>query len=93
MNTRLFDLRVAKNLSQSAIASSLNCSQRMYSRYERGEANIPLSLLVEMAKYHHTSIDYLLNLTDIPILIHRKNDEAASFLLYTLSNIHKSALL
>ena len=66
MNTRLFDLRVAKNLSQSAIASSLNCSQRMYSRYERGEANIPLSLLVEMAKYHHTSIDYLLNLTDLP---------------------------
>ena len=66
MNTRFFDLRVAKNLSQSAIASSLNCSQRMYSRYERGEVNIPLSLLVEMAKYHHTSIDYLLNLTDIP---------------------------
>lgn len=66
MNTRLFDLRVTKHLSQAAIARSLNCSQRMYSRYERGEVNIPLSLLVEMAKYHNTSIDYLLNLTDVP---------------------------
>ena len=66
MNTRLLDLRITKNLSQAAIASSLNCSQRMYSRYERGEVSIPLSLLVEMAKYHNTSVDYLLNLTDVP---------------------------
>lgn len=66
MNTRLLDLRITKNLSQATIASSLNCSQRMYSRYERGEVNIPLSLLIEMAKYHNTSIDYLLNLTDVP---------------------------
>ncbi len=66
MNTRLFDLRVNKHLSQSHMASFLNCSQRMYSRYERGEVNIPLSLLVEIARYHNTSVDYLLNLTDVP---------------------------
>lgn len=66
MNTRLLDLRIDKNLTQSAIAHSLNCSQRMYSRYERGEVDIPLSLLVELAKYHDTSIDYLLKLTDVP---------------------------
>lgn len=65
MNTRLFDLRTNKKLTQSTIAHSLNCSQRMYSRYERGEVDIPLPLLVELAKYHDTSIDYLLRLTDV----------------------------
>lgn len=66
MNTRLLDLRIGKKLSQSAIAHFLNCSQRMYSRYERGEVDMPLSLLAEAARFHNTSVDYLLNLTDIP---------------------------
>lgn len=66
MNTRLHDLRLRKKQSQECIARFLNCSQRMYSRYERGEASIPLSLLVAMAQYYNTSIDYLLNLTDVP---------------------------
>lgn len=65
MNTRLLDLRLNKNLTQSAIAHFLNCSQRMYSRYERGEVDIPIPLLVDLAKYHDTSIDYLLKLTDV----------------------------
>ena len=60
MNTRLLTLRTGRKLSQTAIAQSLNCSQRMYSRYERGEVDMPLSILVEAARY------YLLNLTDIP---------------------------
>ena len=66
MNTRLLTLRTGRKLSQTAIAHCLNCSQRMYSRYERGEVDIPLSLLVELARYHDTSIDYLLKLTDVP---------------------------
>ena len=66
MNTRLLALRTDRKLSQTAIAHCLNCSQRMYSRYERGEVDIPLSLLVELARYHDTSIDYLLKLTDVP---------------------------
>ena len=66
MNTRLFDLRMGKNLTQTNIAHSLNCSQRMYSRYERGEVDMPLSILVEAARYYNISADYLLNLTDVP---------------------------
>ena len=66
MNTRLLDLRTARKQSQTALAQYLNCSQRMYSRYERGEVNIPLSLLISLANYYNTSIDYLLHLTDIP---------------------------
>lgn len=66
MNTRLLALRTGRKLSQTAIAQSLNCSQRMYSRYERGEVDMPLSILVEAARYYNISADYLLNLTDIP---------------------------
>ena len=74
MDTRLLDLRITKHLTQSNIAHSLNCSQRMYSRYERGEVDIPLSLLIDLARYHHTSIDYLLKLTDVPHAYpHRKS--------------------
>ena len=65
METRLLDLRTDFDLTQAQLSLVLNCSQRMYSRYERGEVNIPLSLLIELAKYYHTSVDYLLKLTDV----------------------------
>ena len=65
MNTRLLALRTGRKLSQTAIARSLNCSQRMYSRYERGEGDMPRSILVEAASYYNISADYLLNLTDL----------------------------
>lgn len=66
MNTRLLALRTDRKLSQTAIAHCLNCSQRMYSRYERGEVDMPLSILIEAARYYNISADYLLNLTDVP---------------------------
>ena len=40
-------------------------SQTGYSKYETGENDIPTAILVELAVYHNTSVDYLLNLTDI----------------------------
>ena len=46
MNMRLLALRTGRKLSQTAIALSLNCSQRMYSHYERGEVDMPFSILV-----------------------------------------------
>lgn len=64
MYDRLKELREDKDLSQVKIAQYLNCSQRIYSNYERGEANIPVHVLIKLAKLHNTSIDYLLNLTD-----------------------------
>lgn len=61
---RIEMLRKDKHLSQTDIAKALNVSQRSYSHYEIGDVNIPLDILCELAKFHHTSIDYLLNLTD-----------------------------
>ena len=46
------------------MALYLNCSQRVYSNYERGEVDIPTGILAKLADLHHTSTDYLLNRTD-----------------------------
>lgn len=38
--------------------------QPQYSRYERGERDIPLDVLVILAKYYNVSCDYILGLTN-----------------------------
>lgn len=61
---KLLDLREDKNLIQADIAKTLNVNQTTYSRYERGDINIPLDILIKMALFFNTSIDYILNLTN-----------------------------
>lgn len=39
-------------------------SQTGYSKYETGENDIPTKILIELAKYYNTSIDYLLGITN-----------------------------
>ena len=39
-------------------------SQTGYSKYETGENDIPSKILIELAKYYNTSVDYLLGITD-----------------------------
>ncbi|WP_328821077.1 MULTISPECIES: helix-turn-helix transcriptional regulator [Eubacteriales] len=61
---RIRDLREDKDLSQRELAEILNCSQRIYSNYERGDVDIPTEILQKLAQFHKTSVDYLLGLTD-----------------------------
>lgn len=61
---RIRDLREDKDLTQTQIAEYLNCSQRIYSNYERGDVDIPTQVLIKIAKLHDTSVDYLLGITD-----------------------------
>ena len=64
MYRRIRDLREDKDLTQVQVAKILNCSQRAYSNYERGIVNMSTKTLVELARFHGTSVDYLLELTD-----------------------------
>lgn len=64
MYRRIRDLREDRDLTQTQVAEYLNCSQRIYSNYERGEVDIPTSILIRLADFHNTSIDYLLNRTN-----------------------------
>ena len=64
MFKRIRDLREDKDLSQSKIAQYLKIHQTTYSDYELGKLNIPIDVLIKLAKYYDTSIDYIVGLTD-----------------------------
>ena len=61
---RLRDLREDKDLLQKDIASYLNMSQTGYSKYEVGTNDIPTLVLIKLAIYYHTSVDYILGITN-----------------------------
>ncbi len=64
MYNRIRSLREDKDLLQKDIAKILHCTQVAYSRYELGLRDIPTEVLIALAKFHNTSIDYILGLTD-----------------------------
>ena len=63
---RIGELRIDKDKTQQEIADMLLCNRQVYARYERGLREIPVSMLVKIAKYYNVSVDYILELTDIP---------------------------
>ena len=63
---RIGDLRADHDLTQQQVSDYLICNRRVYSRYERGEREIPTSMLIKLAKLYNTSTDYILGLTDNP---------------------------
>lgn len=65
MLQRLRDFREDRDISQKQMAELLNVAQTTYSDYERGKINIPLETLKKLALFFDTSIDYLLELTDV----------------------------
>ena len=64
MYPRLRDLREDKDLNQTQIAKMLGMSQTGYSKYETGENDIPTAILIKLARFYDTSIDYLLGETN-----------------------------
>ena len=64
MYKRIRDLREDADLNQTKVAKFLGMSQTGYSKYETGENDIPTAVLIKLAKFYNTSIDYLLGETD-----------------------------
>ena len=62
---RLKELREDKDLLQKDIAKILNIAQRTYSGYETETRWIPKEILIRLAIFYNTSIDYILGLTNI----------------------------
>ena len=72
MYSRIRDLREDRDLNQTQVAKMLNMSQTGYSKYETGENDIPTEVLIKLADFYNTSIDYLLTQTDNPVRYERK---------------------
>ena len=64
MYERLRALREDSDLRQQDIAELLNCTQVCYSRYESGQRDVPAEVLVTLAAFYRTSVDYILGVTD-----------------------------
>ena len=65
MYERIRHLRKDRDMTQKEIAALLSMSQTGYSKYETGENDIPTSVLIKLADFYETSVDYLLGRTDI----------------------------
>lgn len=64
---RIRDLREDADLTQKQMGLILHCSQQAYANYELGQRDIPTAILMELARFHHTSVDYILGLTDVRV--------------------------
>lgn len=61
---RIRDLREDNDLTQTQVGKRLNIPQRTYAYYESGERTIPPEILIALADFYNTSIDYILGRTD-----------------------------
>ena len=63
---RIRELREDNDLTQREIARYLGTTQQVYSRYEKGENEIPVRHIVSLCRYYRVSADYMLGLRDEP---------------------------
>ena len=62
--TRIREVRKERGLTQEKVARRMNMTQTQYSRYERGENEIKVNVLVDLCQALDISADYLLGLTE-----------------------------
>ena len=62
---RIRNMREDRDMTQSQMAEYLRIHQTTYSDYEIGKLNIPVQVLDKIADLFETSIDYLVNRTDV----------------------------
>ncbi len=64
MFVRIRNLREDSDRTQKEVAEYLFCDQSLYSKYERGVRDVPVTIIIKLAKLYNTSTDYILGLTD-----------------------------
>ena len=63
---RIRALRRERNLTQEAVGRAVGVSRRTYGYYETAARRIPFKVLVGLAIFHGTSVDFLVGLSDDP---------------------------
>ena len=61
---RIKDLREDYDWTQQYVADHLHISRSTYSNYENEIRDIPIEILIRLAKLYHVSLDYLVGLSD-----------------------------
>ena len=65
LGKRIHDLRIAMGLNQVQLAKKLNISKQTVSNWENENIQPSIEMLVRLAKFFHTSTNYLLGLEDV----------------------------
>jgi len=65
-------MREDRDLNQTEIAKYLGVRQTAYSKYELGQRSMTPEVLVKLANFHNTSVDYLLGCRGVTISSTRK---------------------
>lgn len=61
---RIRDCREDKDLRQKDIATIIQDTQQHYQQYESGKVEVPLHIMIILAKFYDVSLDYLAGLTN-----------------------------
>lgn len=61
---RIRELREDNDYTQTQVAEYLNMKQPQYSRYEKGYRDIPSDILIALADFYDTTVDYILGRAD-----------------------------
>lgn len=65
MESRIKSLRKKRGLIQEILATELEITQQMLSKYEKDISTIKVDVLKNLAKYFNVTTDYLLGLSDV----------------------------
>ena len=63
--SRLKKLREQNHLSQKGIPVAVQIAPRTYSDYESGNSNVPLDVLISLAKYYDVDLNYIAGVSNI----------------------------
>lgn len=61
---KLKEIREENGYTQNQIANMLNIRQNTYSQYENEKRQLPIDVLIKLAKFYKISTDYILGLED-----------------------------
>ena len=76
---KLKQLRELNHMTQRQAAEAIGCTQGNYSRYETGEREPSIDLLVRMAAAFGVSVDYLIGNADVDDMVLSTYAEYSTF--------------
>lgn len=66
---RIKDLRIDHDMSKKDLAIQLDISERTLTRYESGECEPTISILIKLSLLYDVSIDYIAGIKDQTIIV------------------------
>ena len=58
-------LRLERNMTQQEVANLLYCQREVYRRYETGEREVPVWVVIKLAHFYQVTTDYILEVSTI----------------------------